>query len=233
MNYPDTLKKLKSMKNPKNCEGMKRFGINTDNALGVSLPQLRKLAKQTGKNHKLALQLWDSGVHEAKLLAAIIDEPEKITEAQMEKWVLGIDSWDVCDLTCGSLFWQSEYAEKKIFEWTAREEEFVRRTGFVLIAVFAVKKKDASDNYFNKFYPLMKKHSGDERNYVWKAVNWSLRQVGKRNLALNKKCIMLGEQILKTDTWAARRIAVDALRELKSEEVQERLKKKDSKPAKK
>jgi len=227
MDSKKIIKKLKSMKNEANRKGMARFGIKTDKALGVNLPVLRAMAKEIGKDHELALELWDSEWHEARLLASMVDDPKKVTEKQLEKWVLGIDSWDVCDVTCGGLFWNTKFAEQKVFEWAEREEEFVRRSGFVLIAAFAVKNKTASDSYFNKFYPLMKKYSFDERNYVWKAVNWSLRQVGKRNLVLNKKCIKVGEQILKQDTWSARKIAKDALRELRSEAVQKRLSKKN------
>jgi len=223
------IKKLKSTGSEANRKGMARFGIKTDKAFGVNLPVLRAIAKEIGRDHELALKLWDSDWHEAKLLASMIADPKKLTEKQMEKWVLGIDSWDVCDITCGGLFWQTDFAERKVFEWVEREEEFVRRTGFVLIASFAVKKKDAKDFYFNKFFPLMKKYAFDERNYVWKAVNWSLRQVGKRNLVLNKKCIKVGEQILKQDTWPARKIANDALRELRSEAVQTRLNEKEKK----
>jgi len=226
MDKEDILKKLKSMTNPKNVEGMARFGINPNNTYGVSIPILRKMGKEIGKNHKLSQELWKSKVHEARMLAGFIDEPDKVTEKQMESWAKDFDSWDICDQVCSNLFDKTPFTYKKIDEWTKREEEFVKRAGFVLMACLSVHDKKASDKEFEKFFPIIKREAHDERNFVKKAVNWALRQIGKRNLALNKKAIKVGKEIQKMDSKATRWIANDTLRELESEKVKERLKNK-------
>jgi len=225
-NYNNVIKKLKSQASEKNRKGMARFGINPKGTLGVSVPILRKMAKDIGKNQKLSLRLWDSGIHETKLLAVFIGEPDKVTERQMEKWVKDIDSWDICDQLCGNLFDKTPFAYKKTYQWVKREEEFVRRTGFVLMATLSVHDKKASNKKFEEFFPLIKKYSADERNFVKKAINWALRQIGKRNLALNKKAIKLAKEIQKIDSRSACWIANDAIRELTSDPVQQRLKQK-------
>lgn len=224
MKYSEVIKKLKNQASEKNRKEMARFGINPKGTLGISTVILRKMAKDIGKNQKLSLGLWDSGIHEAKLLAAFIGESDKVTEKQMEKWVKDIDSWDVCDQLCSSLFDKTSFAYKKIYQWVKREEEFVRRTGFVLMATLSVHDKKASNKKFEEFFPLIKKYSIDERNFVKKAINWALRQIGKRNLVLNKKAIKLARQIQKIDSKSSRWIANDALRELSSSEIQQRLK---------
>lgn len=224
MRYKEIIKKLKSQADDKNKQGMVRFGINPKGTLGVSVPVLRKMAKDIGKNQELSLKFWDSGIHEAKLLAVFIGEPDKVTEKQMEKWVKDIDSWDVCDQLCGNLFDKTPFAYKKIYQWVKRKEEFIRRTGFVLMATLSVHDKKAGNKEFEKFFPLIKKYSTDERNFVKKAVNWALRQIGKRNLSLNKKTIKLAKEIQKIDFKSARWIANDAIRELTSNSVQQRLK---------
>ncbi len=223
MNSSQIIKELKSLANSKNVEGMARFSINPQKALGINVPVLRKMAKEIGKNHGLALQLWDSEIHEARILAGFIDEPSKVTEKQMEKWVSDFDSWDVCDQVCSSLFDKTSLAWEKIEEFTQRREEFVKRTGFTLIACLAVHDKNASDKDFVKFLPIIRRESADERNFVKKAVNWALRQIGKRNKNLNKEALKLAKEILKIDDKTAKWIASDALRELSSEAVQKRL----------
>lgn len=224
MTYTEIIKNLKSEASERNREGMIRFGINPKNTLGVSTVVLRKMAKDIGKNQDLSLRLWDSGIHEARILAAFIGEKDKVTEIQMEKWVKDVDSWDVCDQLCGNLFDKTKFAWKKAFEWPKREEEFVRRVGIVLMATLAVHDKEASNEDFERFFPLIKKYSTDERNFVKKAVNWALRQIGKRNKVLNKKAIKLAKEINKIDSRSARWISNDALRELTGESVQKRLK---------
>jgi 3-methyladenine DNA glycosylase AlkD len=214
MQYTEVINKLKSLANPKNVAGMARFGINPHKTLGVSLPNLRALAKQTGKNHTLAGRLWASGIHEARILAGIIDEPEKVTEKQMDKWAKDFDSWDVCDGACMNLFDRLNCAPKKAIEWSRRKEEFVKRAGFALMACLAWHRKEAKDTEFIKFLPIIKRESTDRRNYVRKAVNWALRQIGKRSLYLNKKAVATAQEIQKIDSSAARWIAADALREL-------------------
>lgn len=221
------ISRLKTMRNEKNIEGMARFGISTKNTLGVSIYDLRPMAKEIGKNHALALRLWDTKIHEARILASYVDEPEKVTEAQMEKWASEFDSWDVCDQVCSSLFDKTKFAYAKAFEWSARNEEFVKRAGFVLMACLAVHDKKASDDKFLAFLPIIKREATDERNFVKKAVNWALRQVGKsRNMKLNKAAIKTCREIAKIDSRSARWIAADALRELTGPAVKRRLAKK-------
>ena len=219
----EIINKLKKLSNPKNVEGMARFGIKPRKALGISIPNLRKLAKEIGKNHKLALQLWRSGIHEARILAGMIDEIDKVTEKQMDSWIKGFDSWDVCDGACMNLFDKTPFAFKKAMEWTKRKREFEKRAGFALMACLAWHDKEAFDNKFTKFFSAIKRESVDERNYVKKAVNWALRQIGKRNKNLNKEAIKIALAIQKIESKSARWIANDALRELKSKAVQKRL----------
>ncbi len=183
------LKRLKSLSNPKAVEGMARFGINPKHTYGVSIPKLRALAKEIGKNHLLARQLRSSRIHEARILAGMIDEPARVTEAQMERWVKDFDSWDVCDQVCSNLFDRTPFAYKKAVEWSARDEEFVKRAGFVLMAALSVHDKKAHDDDFVKFLPIIKREAIDDRNFVKKAANWALRQIGKRNKRLNAAAI--------------------------------------------
>lgn len=218
------IKNLKSLANPDNIAGMARFGISADNTLGIAVPVLRGLAKEIGKDHQLAHALWASGLHEARILACFIDKPEEVTEAQMESWVKDFDSWDVCDQCCANLFDRTKVAFAKAAEWSEREEEFVRRAGFSLMAALAWHDKKSPDTSFQKFLPLIKKGATDERNFVKKSVNWALRQIGKKNASLNRLAIKTAEDIQKIDSKAARWIAADALRELTGAAVQTRLK---------
>ncbi len=224
MESQEVLKRLKSMSNPEAVEGMARFGIVIKNAYGVSIPHLRKMAKEIGKDHKLAGQLWRSGIHEARLLAGMIDDPQMVTQEQLEKWVKDFDSWDICDQCCSNLFDKTDFAYSKAVEWSKREEEFVKRAGFVLMACFAVHDKKAKDRKFEKFFPIIKSEATDDRKFVKKAVNWALRQIGKRNPELNRMAIKTAEEMIKKDSKSARWIASDALRELGSQTVQRRLK---------
>jgi len=216
MNYNDILKKLKSLSNPKSVEGMARFGINPKNTYGVSIPEIRDLAKEIGKDHKLAQQLWSSEIHEARIIACLVDRAEDVTEGQMEKWVKDFDSWDVCDQVCMNLFDKTKFAYSKAEEWSKRKEEFVKRAGFALIASLAVHDKKAKDEDFLKFFPIIKRGSTDERNFVKKAVNWALRQIGKRNKKLNKEAIKISMEIQKINSKSAKWIASDAIKELKA-----------------
>jgi 3-methyladenine DNA glycosylase AlkD len=218
------LARLKSLANPDNVAGMARYGINTQNTLGISIYTLRPIAKEIGRNHALALQLWDSGIHEARILASYIDDPLQVTADQMERWVAEFDSWDVCDQVC-ELFAKTSYAYQKIFEWSGRSEEFVKRTAFALIAELSAHDKNAPDEKFAAFFPIILRESTDERNFVKKAVNWALRNIGKRNSSLNAQAIVTAQQIKQIDSRSARWIASDTLRELTGEKVQSRLRK--------
>jgi 3-methyladenine DNA glycosylase AlkD len=221
--YSEILDRLQALSDPKAVEGMARFGIIPENTYGVSIPNLRKIAKELGTDHHLAQELWLSGIHEAKILASMIDDPEEVTEVQMERWVKDFDSWDICDQCCSNLFDKTDLAYQKAVEWSAREEEFVKRAGFVLMATLAVHDKKAEDETFLQFLPLIKRESTDARNFVKKAVNWALRQIGKRNIVLNTKAIETAKEIREFETRSAQWIAVDALRELTSEKIQRRL----------
>lgn len=212
------------MANPDALRGMARFGISVDNALGgISAPKLKMLAREIGKNHQLAQELWESALHESRHLAALIDEPGKVTDRQMERWVKDFDSWDIVDGCCLYLFVKTPYARHKAVQWSTRREEFVKRAAFTLMAVLAVHDKESQDREFIKFLPLIKRESADERNFVKKAVNWALRQIGKRNRRLNRAAVRLAREIRKINSPGARWIAADALRELTSGPVQKRL----------
>lgn len=222
--YGEILGKLKSLGDPKAVEGMAKFGINTEQAYGVSIPNIRALAKKIGRDHNLAQELWSSGIHEARILAGIVDDPRLVTEEQMDTWVKSFDSWDVCDQCCSNLFDKTKFAHQKAAQWSQRREEFVRRAGFTLMAALAVHDKNARDEDFIAFLPLIKNASTDERNFVKKAVNWALRQIGKRNARLNKRAVELAEEIQEIDARSAKWIASNAIRELTGKGVQKRLK---------
>lgn len=202
---------------------MGRFGINTRNALGVTVTELRGLARRIGRDHDLAAALWQSEIHEARLLATMVDEPSSVTEAQMERWVSDLTSWDLCDQLCGNLFDRTPYAFDKALGWSRRDEEFVKRAGFALMATSAVHRKDVSDARFEVFLPAISAQATDDRNYVKKAVSWALRQIGKRSPSLNRKAIATAREIERIDARAARWIARDVLRELESPAVRDRL----------
>lgn len=217
------LNELRSIAQPENLPGMARYGIDTADALGVSIPALRKIARRLGKDHTLARALWSSGIHEARILAAMVDDPDRLTSAQMDRWVKKFDSWDICDQVCSNLFDRTPFAYDKARAWAGRPETFVRRAGFTLMACLAVHDKAAPDAKLAAFLPLIVKGAGDDRNFVKKAVSWALRQIGKRNRALNAKALACAERIAKIDSKPARWIARDALRELTSPKVRARI----------
>ena len=219
----ETLEALKALGDPEKVDGMARYGISKVGTLGVSMPALKELAKEIGKRHGLALELWESGVHEARILAALVAEPSRVDRELMEAWVRDFDSWDVCDQVCSYLFSQTRFAYDVIPDWTRSEEEFVRRAGFVMIAVLAVHDKKAGDETFLGFFPLIERRAGDDRNFVKKAINWAIRQIGKRNPRLREECMTLARRIRAQGSPSARWIASDALRELSSKEVERRL----------
>jgi 3-methyladenine DNA glycosylase AlkD len=217
--------RLKSLGDPRAVEGMARFGIQSNHSFGVSVPKLRTLAREVGLDHLLALKLWETGLHDARLLATMVDDPEQVTVDQMDKWVRDFDSWDIVDGSCGNLFDKTPFAVAKAKEWCKREEEYVKRAGFVLMAELAVHDKQAKDKLFIDFLPLIIGGASDKRNFVKKAVNWALRQIGKRNLKLNKAAVSTARKIQKMESRAAKWVASDALRELKSPQVLKRLRK--------
>jgi 3-methyladenine DNA glycosylase AlkD len=219
MEYEKVIKKLKSLSNPEAIIGMARYGITPENTYGVSIPNLRKIAKEIGISHKLAQRLWATNIRGTRILASMIDDPVIVAE----KWANKFNYWEICDQCCMNLFEKTKFAYKKAVEWSSREKEFVKRAGFVLMARLAVSDKKADDNKFEKFLPIIKRESIDERNYVKKAVNWALRQIGKRNLNLSGKAINTAKEIQKMDSKSAKWIASDVIRELTSEAVQKKL----------
>ncbi len=224
MNSEEVLARLESISDRTRLDGMSRYGIRVDDALGVSMPEMRALAKTLGKDHALAMDLWRSGVHEARIMASLLADPKLLNEDQMEEMVKDLDSWDVCDQCCSNLFSRTPMAMRKALEWSAREEEFQKRAGFATMAALAVHGKKLADEDMMLLLEAAVRESSDDRNYVRKAVNWALRQIGKRNLLLNGMAINAAERIMAKGDRASRWIASDALRELRSEGVQERLK---------
>ncbi|MGB7537094.1 MAG: DNA alkylation repair protein [Anaerolineales bacterium] len=224
MAYDEILREMKQHANKTNVEGMARFGINPKGTLGLSMPYLRALAKRIGTDHNLAQRLWRSGIHEARILAALIDDPLLVTPAQMESWIKDFDSWDVCDQVCGNLFDRTRYARRKAAAWAKKNPEYERRAGFALMAALAWHDKTAKDEVFLGYLPVIERYAFDERNFVRKAVNWALRNIGKRTLALNKAAVGCARRIAKQDSRAARWIAKDAIRELTNPKIIQRIK---------
>lgn len=215
---------LKKNVHPNSLEGKARFGIDVSNAYGVTIPVQRKLAKEIGKDHKFAQELWKEGIHETRIIASMVDEPAKVTKSQMNKWANDFNSWDLCDQCCNNLFVYTPYAHEKAIEWSQSKKEFVKRAGFTMMAVIAVHDKKASDKDFDKFFMRIKEESTDERNFVKKAVNWALRQIGKRNKSLHKKALTHAKEIEKIDSKSAKWIAKDAIGELANEKIISRIK---------
>ena len=222
MNYEEVIQKLIFLSNPKAARLMVKYGINPDNNLGISVANIKKIAKEIGKDHNLALMLWSPKIHDAQMLAPLIDDQKQVTEEQMEKWVKEFNSWDVCDNCCGHLFDKTKYGYQKAVEWSARKEEFVKRASFVLMVCYAVHDKKAEDEKFISFFEFIKKEVTDERNYVKKAVCWALRQIGKRNVNLNKKAIETAKEIQKINSKSAKWISSKAIKELTNKKIRNR-----------
>ena len=223
MTAPEILAALRAQANPKNVAGMARYGISTTGTLGVPVAEIRRLAKQAGRSHELAAELWASGIHEARILATLVEEPARVTRRQMNRWARDFDSWDVCDQACQNLFRYTPLAWTMAVEWAGAKREFVRRAAFALMAGLAVKAKDAPDEDFEALLPLIAGAATDERNLVKKAVNWALRAIGKRNPQLRSAAIAAAEKIHAIDSPAARLIASGALRELRARKSRQRI----------
>jgi 3-methyladenine DNA glycosylase AlkD len=217
------LDELKRRGQKRNVEGMARFGIRAKKIYGVAKPAMDAIARKIGKNHALGSRLWETGIHDARILGMLISESRKVTSGQMERWVRDFDNWDVCDGTCCHLFVDARPTWKKAFAWSRRKKEFEKRAGFALAAYLAIHDKAARDAPFRKYLEAIEREAWDDRNFVRKAVNWALRNIGKRNQRLNRAAIACAGRIQKSGTRAARRIAADALRELRSEAVKKRL----------
>jgi 3-methyladenine DNA glycosylase AlkD len=232
MKLEEVLKRLAYFGDAKNVEGMARFGISTPKSYGVSTPLLKQLAREVKKStedrHRLALELWNTGIYDARAIAFMIDDPKQVTADQMELWASDFDNWATVDGTCCYLFCRTQFAYEKAHEWATREPEFVKRAAFALMAYLSVHDKAASDEAFVGFLPVIEQHARDGRNFVKKSVNWALRQIGKRNLSLNALARQAAERIKGQDSASARWIASDALRELKSDSLTARLRKKET-----
>jgi 3-methyladenine DNA glycosylase AlkD len=220
------LRELQGLADPAVRAKMAYFGVRVSKAHGISAPVLHQFAKQIGKDHRLAEELWATGIHEARILATQIGESEKVTAAEMDRWVRGFDSWDVVDAACCYLYAHAKPAWNKAAAWSRRTEEFVKRASFSLMAYLSYKDQAAPDARFARFLRVIEREAHDERNFVKKAVNWALRNIGKRNIRLNREAIRAAERIRRQGSRAARWIAADALRELKSDAVQKRLQRK-------
>lgn len=224
MRAEEVLQELESLGDAKAVAGMARYGIRSAKVLGISVTKLRAIAKRLGRDQALAEALWRSGILEARIMASLIGDPALVTEPLMESWVKDFDSWAVCDGCCCNLFDKTKFAWRKALEWSRRDEEYVRRAGYAIMAALAVHDKRAGNGKFLRFLPAIKRGATDERNFVKKAVNWALRQIGKRNRALNRAAIETAREIRQMQSRSARWIAADALRELESDAVQLRLK---------
>ncbi|MBT3394529.1 MAG: DNA alkylation repair protein [Waddliaceae bacterium] len=223
-NVKSVVKKLKLLGNSKGKEAIARYGITPEEAFCVSIPNLRELAKEIGKDHKLALELWDLGIRETRILASMIDEVSLVTVKQMEEWTKGFTYWEICDQCCMNLFEKHETSYVLAEKWSKKKEEGIKRAGFVLMARLAVSDKKADDKRFEKFLPMIKREAVDERHLVKKAVNWALRQIGKRSMALHKTAVLLAQEIAEIDSKSARWVANDALRELENDKTIKRIK---------
>ena len=225
------LARMEQIGSPRGAERLSYWGIRAARSYGLSAPQMHALAREAGRDHALALELWGSGVHDARHIAAMVADPARVTEKLMESWAREFASWDVVDTCCCYLFIYTAHAWKKAHDWSRRPGEFVKRAGFSTMAYLAAHDKAAPDANFLALLPVIEREAHDERNFVRKAVNWALRQIGKRNLRLNRSAIAAGERIRKQGTRSARWIAADALRELRSPAVRERLKRRARKSA--
>ncbi|MGD0724244.1 MAG: DNA alkylation repair protein [Spirochaetia bacterium] len=205
---------LDESRNELNLPGMARFGINTQNAYGIAMPILRRMAKVIGTDHQAAMDLYRTGIHEAKILAALVDDPEQVSLKQMEEWVKAFDSWDVTDQVCTILFDKTRYSWKKALQWSSRLPEYEKRAAYSLMAGLAIHDTASPDRSFTDLYPFIITGATDERNYVKKAVSWALRNIGKRSSGLNLSAIRVAEKLLNTGSKSARWIGSDALREL-------------------
>lgn len=221
------MRKLKTLRDPTAVKGMARYGINPKNNYGISMPLLRSMAKELGRDHAVAQQLWSSGVHDARILASLVDIPEVVTMKQMDNWVKDFDSWDICDQVCNNLFSATRFSKQKAIEWSRESRDFTKRAGFTLMAQLAVHDKTMRNEEFTKFLEIIKDEADDSRNFVRKAVNWALRQIGKRSVELNKAAIRTAKAISEKDSKNAKWVASDAIRELTSDKIIEKLNRKE------
>lgn len=220
MTYKETMDRLYALQNPeKVIFKEKKFGIVSNNSLGIYHSELKKIARDIGKDNEIGLQLFDSGIYEARILCSKVFKPKDVSPDLMEKWVKTFENWEVCDSFSMGLFAKSDFALEKIQEWTNRKPEFEKRAGFTIMAAYCMADKLSDNVLFETFFPIIKREANDESIYVKKAVNWALRNIGKRNLDLNKKAILVANEILHTEGSSAKWIAKNALNELKRDNI--------------
>lgn len=224
------LKSLKSRGSQANIDGMARYAIQSPKALGVSLADLRRMAKELGRNHALALELWETGWHEARMLASFIADPNEITASQMDRWVRDFDNWAITDTVCFSLFDRTPHAWSKVDQWTRRRGEFERRAAFALLASMALHDEWGPDAEYRKRLPLVKKYASDERNFVKKGVSWALHGIGCRSAALNAAAIEVAEDLASSSNRTERWVGKDALRKLRSAPTAKRVARRGAMP---
>jgi len=218
------LDELPTHSDPIYLQKLQRLGVRGKKMLGIPMPMLRKIAREHTKDHQLAAQLWKSGLHEARILATMLDSKEAVTEIQMEKWVQDFDSWDLCDQACSNLFCRIPFAYDKALLWSERYEEFVKRAGFVMMAELSIHDKTAEDAQLAAFFPIIEREAYDQRNFVKKAISWALRQIGKRNATLHAMALPIAERLAVHEVPSARWVGKDALKELQKDKVIQRLK---------
>lgn len=231
MTKDDIVSWLKERQNEDNRKGMAKFGINTEKAVGVKVEELRTLAKDIGKNHSLAVELWDTDIHEARILATIIAEPEKADNFLLDEWAEDINSWDLCDQFCNNYVYHTEFARAKIIEWCIRDEAYVKRAGFSVMASYALKHPDLREKDVDGFFGLILNECWDKRNYVRKAVSWALRNIGKRSLHYNRKAVRIAKQMKEENLKPAKETASEAIKELQKADLLKKLKEKDESPS--
>jgi len=217
--------KLKKLSSKSTRDGMSRYGLPSDNALGVPVGKMQTLAKEIGRNHELAEGLWKTGIYEARMVAAFLDEPNMVTTAQMDRWCGDFDNWGIVDTVCFKLFDQTPHAWKKVVQWSKKQDEFQKRAAFALLACLGVHDKKATNQQFLACLPLIEEAATDERNFVKKGVSWALRVIGRRNVALNESCVELAERLAASTNATARSLGKEALREFKGSVVARRLNK--------
>lgn len=221
----EVLDQLFTLSNQERIKQKEYFGVKADNILGISSPELRQIAKKIKTNHPLALALWETKYHEARMISTLIADPNLITLKEIDTWVKDFDSWDIVDAACYNLLRYTPHTEEIIQKYISYEEEYIRRTPFALIAGLAVGIKNKKDEDFLKYFPIIEKYAFDERNFVWKAVNWALRQIGKRSLYLHPQALALSEKLSLSTNPTHRKIGKDALRELSDPKTIARIKK--------
>lgn len=220
MNLHQVIKQLELLENPEKIEiKEKRFGIKAKNSLGIYHKDLKALAKEIGQDNRLALELYDTGIYEARILCSKIYDPEFISEKQMDKWVADFENWEICDSFCMGFFAKSSYALSKAYEWSEADGEYIKRAGFVIMATYGFADKKSGNEVFERLFQPIERESDDERLYVKKAVNWALRNIGKRNSDLQIRAIEVANRLLITDSKSAKWIAKNALSELKKTDV--------------